>query len=43
VETRLTESVKRPAAFEELGKSLQQIKKIIELCEQKVSFDNVVE
>jgi len=35
VETRCTESVKRPAAFEELGKSLQQIRKILELCEQK--------
>ncbi|KAL9971511.1 hypothetical protein ACROYT_G017682 [Oculina patagonica] len=36
VETRCSEFTKRPAAFEELGKSLQQIKKILELCAQKV-------
>ena len=43
METRFTESAKRPAAFEELGKSLQQIRKILELCEQKVSSVNVGE
>ena len=43
METRYTESVKRPAAFEELGKSLQQITKILELCEQKVISFNVKE
>lgn len=44
VETRCTESVKRPAAFEELGKSLQQIRKILELCEQKdEKYDHIEE
>ena len=36
--TRCEESLTRPAAFEELGKSLQQIRKILELCAQKVSM-----
>lgn len=35
VETRLSEATKRPAAFDELGKSIQQIRKILELCAQK--------
>jgi len=35
VVTRYQESLTRPAAFEELGKSLQQIRKILELCAQK--------
>ena len=38
VETRLSEATKRPAAFDELGKSIQQIRKILELCAQKVKF-----
>lgn len=38
VETRLSEANKRPAAFDELGKSIQQIRKILELCAQKVKF-----
>ncbi len=38
METRCSEFTKRPAAFEELGKSLQLIKKILELCAQKVRF-----
>ena len=38
VETRCSEFSKRPAAFDELGKSLQQIRKILELCTQKVKF-----
>ena len=37
VVTRCEETLTRPAAFEELGKSLQQIRKILELCAQKVS------
>ena len=36
--TRCEESFIRPAAFEELGKSLQQIRKLLELCAQKVSI-----
>lgn len=35
VETRLSEAIKRPAAFDELGKSIQQIRKILELYAQK--------
>lgn len=35
VVTRFQESSTRPAAFEELGRSLQQIRKVLELCAQK--------
>lgn len=35
VEKRLSEATKRPAAFDELGKSIQQIRKILELYAQK--------
>lgn len=35
VVTRFQESLTRPAAFEELGRSLQQIRKVLELCAQK--------
>lgn len=35
VVTRYQESFTRPTAFEEMGKSLQQIRKVLELCAQK--------
>lgn len=35
VVTRYQESFTRPVAFDEMGKSLQQIRKILELCAQK--------
>ncbi|XP_044176399.1 97 kDa heat shock protein-like isoform X1 [Acropora millepora] len=44
VVTRFQESSTRPAAFEELGRSLQQIRKVLELCAQKdEKYDHIEE
>ncbi|XP_015758028.1 PREDICTED: 97 kDa heat shock protein-like [Acropora digitifera] len=44
VVTRFQESSTRPVAFEELGRSLQQIRKVLELCAQKdEKYDHIEE